>query len=464
MAPSAPPGPVLVLDPDVTLEDGKVRTPRAELDLGQLSATVHTVLASALAGRPEQEALEQVRSAGPLAEAQLRFALARLAGLGVLRYVVPGAHEPLATLQATTAWFTLSPLEPPPQTPLRLSRFSLLRREGDVLVMESARVHSRVLLHHPAAAQVAWALATPRLPSEVAGVLGLEEAPTRTLVGLLARAGHLLPTDARGLTEEEREPEWATWEFHDRLFHSRSRHVPLHAQVGASFRLKDQLPPPPALKPSQGSGMELPRPDLERLARTDPPLADVMERRRSVREYAEQPLTVEQVGALLYRCARVRERIPSDLYERTRRPYPSGGATHPLEVYLAVRDCAGLEPGLFHYEPQAHALERLRAAGPELEELLEAGRVGSQPPQVLLVMTARFQRVSWKYESIAYSLLLKEAGVLLHSLQLAATAMGLAACAVGFGDAEAFARAAGLASHAETSVAEVALGSVPPGC
>jgi hypothetical protein len=32
--------------------------------------------------------------------------------------------------------------------------------------------------------------------------------------------------------------------------------------------------------------------------------------------------------------------------------------------------------------------------------------------------------------------------------------MGLAACPVGFGDAEAFARTAGLSSHAESSVAK----------
>lgn len=444
MTPSPAPGPLLVLAPDHSL------------DLGRLPATVRQVFATAVSGGiPEQEALGRVRAEGPLAEAHLHFSLTRLARRGALRYVVPGSDGPLATLVATTPWFTLSPLEPSPRAPLRLSRFSLLRREGAELVLESARVHSRVLLHHASTAPLLWAMATPCIP---------EESPVRTLVSLLARAGHLLPTDAQGLTEEEREPEWATWEFHDRLLHARTRHDPLLFPVGATYRMKDQLPPLPALKSPRGQATPLPRPELEQLTRVDPPLAAVMERRGSVREYASRPLSLHQVGELLYRCARVREHLPSTPYERSRRTYPSGGACYPLEVYLAVGACEGLEPGLFHYEPQTHSLERLRAGGPAVEDLLTSGSVGSRPPQVLLVLTARFQRVAWKYESIAYSLILKEAGALLHSLQLTATAMGLAACPVGFGDAEAFARAAGLVSHAESSVAEVALGSADPDC
>ena len=80
---------------------------------------------------------------------------------------------------------------------------------------------------------------------------------------------------------------------------------------------------------------------------------------------------------------------------------------------------------------------------------------------MLLVITARFERTSWKYESVAYSLILKEVGVLYQTMYLVATAMKLAPCALGAGDAEVFARAIGSEFHEETSVGEFALGSLP---
>ena len=46
-------------------------------------------------------------------------------------------------------------------------------------------------------------------------------------------------------------------------------------------------------------------------------------------------------------------------------------------------------------------------------------------PQVLITIAARFGRVSWKYSSIAYALILKDAGVLTQMLYLAATELRL---------------------------------------
>ena len=81
---------------------------------------------------------------------------------------------------------------------------------------------------------------------------------------------------------------------------------------------------------------------------------------------------------------------------------------------------------------------------------------------MLLIVSARFARVAWKYESIAYALTLKHVGVLYQTMYLAATAMGLAPCGIGAGDADLFARAVGSDYYAETSVGEFLLGSAPP--
>ena len=76
----------------------------------------------------------------------------------------------------------------------------------------------------------------------------------------------------------------------------------------------------------------------------------------------------------------------------------------------------------------------------------------------MLLITARFGRVMWKYESMAYALVLKHVGVLYQTLYLTATAMGLAPCALGGGNSDAFCAAAGADYYEETTVGEFIVG------
>ena len=71
--------------------------------------------------------------------------------------------------------------------------------------------------------------------------------------------------------------------------------------------------------------------------------------------------------------------------------------------------------------------------------------------------------MNWKYEGVAYALILKHVGVLYQTFYLVATAMGLAPCGLGGGDSDLFARAAGLDYASETSVGEFIVGSRPEG-
>jgi oxazoline/thiazoline dehydrogenase len=157
----------------------------------------------------------------------------------------------------------------------------------------------------------------------------------------------------------------------------------------------------------------------------------------------------------------------SDGQELAGRPCPSGGAVHELEVYPLVSLCAGVPPGLWHYASADHELELITEPGPVTRALVAAARAASPmpaDPQVLLIVSARFGRVMWKYEAMAYALVLKHVGVLYQTLYLVAAAMNLAACAVGGGDGARFAEAAGLDRYAEGSVGEFIIGSrVPPG-
>jgi SagB-type dehydrogenase family enzyme len=195
----------------------------------------------------------------------------------------------------------------------------------------------------------------------------------------------------------------------------------------------------------------------------DMPLGHALETRRSVRRHDDAaPITAATLGAFLYRCARVRDVFHDGHQELSSRPYPGGGAVYELELYPLVHRAADLAPGLYRYDPRGHALEHVAEPGPKLSLLLGYGQrtaAMDAPPQVLILLAARFARAMWKYESMAYALVLKDVGVMYQTMYLVATAMGLAPCSLGGGNSVAFADAAGLDPYAETSVGEFVLGT-----
>jgi SagB-type dehydrogenase family enzyme len=151
--------------------------------------------------------------------------------------------------------------------------------------------------------------------------------------------------------------------------------------------------------------------------------------------------------------------------ELTLRPYPSAGALYELEIYLAVQHCDRISPGMYHYDPLDHQLTRVSADEQIVEELWTgaagSAEIESRDIQVLLILAARFPRITWKYSTLAYSAILKHVGVLMESMYLTATAMNLAPCALGTGDSDVFTKAIGSDYYAETSVGEFLLGSCP---
>ena len=78
--------------------------------------------------------------------------------------------------------------------------------------------------------------------------------------------------------------------------------------------------------------------------------------------------------------------------------------------------------------------------------------------QILITIAARFSRISWKYSSIAYSLILKDVGVLIQTLYMMATDMGLGGCAIGTTNIDLFAKMTGIDFHVEGPVGQFALG------
>ena len=160
-----------------------------------------------------------------------------------------------------------------------------------------------------------------------------------------------------------------------------------------------------------------------------PPLEAVIARRRSVREYAERPVGLEELSRLLHWSAGLTDRRDPSLAFRA---VPSSGALYPIEVYPVAFSVAGLEPGAYHYDVRRHRLELVRP-GDFRQEVFRAA-VSQEMilgASLVLVLTGLFERVQWKYVDRSYRYLLLEAGHMGQNVYLSATAMGLAPCGIG---------------------------------
>lgn len=413
------------------------------------------------------------RTDGPLALAKFRYYLRNLDRLGWLVRSSRLDDKDLASLVPVSPDFDFSVPELRSDERFALSRFVYLHTVDGELIAESPLAHARLVLHDARTAILTHALSRAHSASElIAACNCLPADSVRELIALLAAAGMISICGEHGTTLEDQNTTLMTWEFHDLLFHSRSRQGRHDHPSGGTFRFLGTLEQPPALKPSTaGELINLYRPDLDRLKHDDVPLARVQEERRSIREYGSSPMTVDQLGEFLYRTGRVKNRAsvskPSPRgmieIEVAQRPYPAAGGLYELELYVVSNACRDLAPGLYHYEPVQHQLRKISAASADTEALLIDASRGTTVPrdkiQILIVIAARFQRTSWKYSSMAYAATLKNAGVLFQTMYLVATAMGLAPCAIGSGNSDVFARAAGTGYCEESSVGEFLLGS-----
>ncbi len=190
-----------------------------------------------------------------------------------------------------------------------------------------------------------------------------------------------------------------------------------------------------------------------------PPLQAVIAGRRSVREYAERRVTLEELSRVLHWSAGITDRRDPSLPFRA---LPSSGALYPVEVYPIAFAVADLEPGAYHYDVREHRLELVRP-GDFRQEVFRAA-VSQEMilhASLVLVLTGIFGRVQWKYADRSYRYLLLEAGHLGQNVYLSATATGLAPCGIGAYFDDDIHRLLGLDGRNEMAVYLLALGVAP---
>lgn len=410
-------------------------------------------------------------SRGRAADKEINLLVQRLARSGLLEYRLGpergGRDYVVIEPQIADYWPQVSKIGN--TDTIALSRFAYLRRRGTEMVLESPRAGALVRIADP---KVAAALATLSQPQKISRYRKERGFPGLELLGLLLDCQILFKLrkgDSDGLRPSEGDPNLVLWDFHDLLFHTHSTEGRQANPLGGLYSYSDLMAPLPAVRsPWPGRAVDLN--SAPAVASAPSPFAALLDERHSIRDFDdEHPVTLAELATLLQTAARVRAKwtAPSDMGEEgpevsyASRPYPSGGAAYELELYLAVNNCEGLARGFYHYDADRHALTPIEVRPQDLEAQLSDAEFAigaSGLPQVLFVVAARFGRVSWKYSSVAYSLILKDVGVLTQTLYLAATDLRLGGCAIGTNNIDRFARMTGLEFSVEGPVGQFALG------
>jgi len=162
--------------------------------------------------------------------------------------------------------------------------------------------------------------------------------------------------------------------------------------------------------------IDLPKPTLHGPSS----LEDALAKRRSVREFSNEPLADKLLSQILWAAQGITD--PEGY-----RTAPSAGALYPLETYIAIPE------GLYHYEPRGHRLKRI-VEGDLRPGLFEAAleQEAVRDAAAVFVIAAVYERTARKYgEARAIRYVNMEAGHAAQNVLLEAVALGLGAVPIG---------------------------------
>jgi SagB-type dehydrogenase family enzyme len=202
--------------------------------------------------------------------------------------------------------------------------------------------------------------------------------------------------------------------------------------------------PAPSLEkpvPKDSRFISLPRPTEISV----PPLElrSAIESRRSIRQYARDSLTLQELAYLLWCTQGIVQR--HEPYA-TFRNVPSAGGRHAFETYLLINLVSDLEPGLYRYLAFSHSLMAIENSPDMADRLTEAclRQAIVRDSAVTFIWSCIIYRMAWRYSERAYRLVHLDAGHICQNLYLAAEQLSCGACAIGAFDDELMAELLGI--------------------
>ncbi len=154
---------------------------------------------------------------------------------------------------------------------------------------------------------------------------------------------------------------------------------------------------------------------------------EAISKRRSVRRFRAQPLSLVQLSQLLWSAQGITG-------TGGRRAAPSAGATYPLEIFVAIGEhgIESLAAGIYHYQVDSHSLS-LHLSGDLRQKLADTalGQSFIANCPVDIVVCALHPRTAYRYGRRGERYVHMEVGHVGQNVSLQAVALGLATVMVG---------------------------------
>ncbi|MFC1841879.1 SagB/ThcOx family dehydrogenase [Candidatus Dependentiae bacterium] len=159
-------------------------------------------------------------------------------------------------------------------------------------------------------------------------------------------------------------------------------------------------------------------------------LEKILRNRRSVRNYKNKALTLQQLAQLLWAAQGITNK-------QGLRTAPSAGALYPIEIYVVVGNVENIAAGIYRYNCKKHTIIPIKP-GDKRSELASAslGQSCVGEGAIDIVITGIFERTSRKYGARAQRYVYMEAGHVAQNIYLQAAALGLDTVSVGAFDDE----------------------------
>ncbi|MCI0472055.1 MAG: SagB/ThcOx family dehydrogenase [Ignavibacteria bacterium] len=156
--------------------------------------------------------------------------------------------------------------------------------------------------------------------------------------------------------------------------------------------------------------------------------------RRSIREFKNEAITVQDVSQILWAAYGITEERSSPSFLRGGlRTAPSAGALYPLEIYLVAGKVTGLKAGIYKYISPDHSLELVSEG--DIRKDLAAAALNQEFLEIApasLMYSAVYSRMTQKYGNRGRErYVCMDLGHSAQNVYLQACALGLGTCAVG---------------------------------
>ncbi len=155
-------------------------------------------------------------------------------------------------------------------------------------------------------------------------------------------------------------------------------------------------------------------------------LEEALQKRRSVREYSKEPLSLSEVSQILWAAQGITDKTYG------LRTAPSAGALYPIEVYLIAANVKELTEGIYKYDPRRHILKKITEGDKRIEISNAALKQDViEKSSAIILIAAIYERTSVKYGKRTERYINMEVGHVGQNIYLQAVSLGLGTVMIG---------------------------------